>query len=57
MELSARAAYRGQVTKIAKAATDYLKDGSSQLTDANILKFDDIEEELVSLIQRSALCL
>ncbi|XP_055910735.1 uncharacterized protein LOC129945101 [Eupeodes corollae] len=47
---SARSAYRGQVTKIVKAASEFLSSEESQLNDPD--KYDEIEEELTSYIQR-----
>ncbi|XP_055910900.1 uncharacterized protein LOC129945266 [Eupeodes corollae] len=53
MELSARSAYRGQVTKIVKNATDFFDNESSQLNSTNDL--DTIEEEIVQFVQRLTL--
>lgn len=52
MELASRAAYRGQVTRIVAAALEFLNDDKSKLSAANSESFEDIEEELVSYIQR-----
>ncbi|XP_055923477.1 uncharacterized protein LOC129953942 [Eupeodes corollae] len=52
MELSTRAAYRGQVTRLVNSALEFLKDDSSRVNEENEPNFSEIEEELVSHLQR-----
>ncbi|XP_055909037.1 uncharacterized protein LOC129943845 [Eupeodes corollae] len=52
MELSTRAAYRGQVTRLVNSALEFLKDDRSRVNEENEPNFSEIEEELVTHLQR-----
>lgn len=52
MDITSRATYRTQVTKVSNSALEYLQSSNAQINQANADMYDDIEEELKVYIER-----